>query len=137
MTRAERNTALIACPCCDGYRARIAYLESELGLIRDAESVNALRRGLGVTPAEAEVLTAMSEAHPRPMQAWALESRLPIHHRDADHSGVLRVHISRIRKQFGRESIVTLSGPGDALYGLSHNMAARVFAVVSIYGRVA
>lgn len=98
MTLAEENDVL---------RERVAWLEGELGLVRDAERRMHLRRALRVTPQEAQILLALESAYPRPVQKWALEEMLPTHWRSGEQSNFITVHIAHLRTKIGKTMIAT------------------------------
>lgn len=102
---------------------RIADLERELGLARDRDAAQRIRKRLGVTPQEAQILYALHAAYPRSVQLWALESNLPSIWRSGENANFIRVHISRLRHKLGRDTIETVEGSS---YALSEDGAEKV-----------
>jgi len=93
---------------------RVAWLESELRLTRDAGRIDALRVGLGVTPAEARMLLALAQARGViriPTLAYIVSPRCE----ESAGDKVVCVHVCHIRARLGPGLIRNAWGDGYAI----------------------
>lgn len=102
-------------------RDRVAWLERELGLATDLAGRDRVRRALGASPAESHILCVLAEAYPRPVQMWALIDGLPGFGKNRCDE-ILKVHVCRLRRKFGKDAITTQS----RAYAASEALCARV-----------
>lgn len=102
-------------------RGTLRALERELGLATDLAARDCVRHALTVSPAESHILAVLADAYPRPVQMWALVDQLPGFGK-AREDGLLKVHICRLRRKFGKDAITTHT----RAYAASEALCARV-----------
>lgn len=104
------------CLHCDELRERVAWLESELGIQREADTVRRIREALKDTqsrPQVAQLLAALYAANGRPMSRYQILEALPTKH-DNDERGsqLISVLVCHARKALGKAAINTVWGHG-------------------------
>lgn len=97
------------CERCAELEERVAWLESELGLQRDAERAALLRARLGLTPAEGAFLMRLYSASGRLVTIAQLGDALPP--RDdgdvRDDTNLIRTYVCRVRAKLGDGALLT------------------------------
>lgn len=114
----------------ESLRLRVTWLEGELGIARQADSVGIVARTFGLTPGEAHVALTLARACPRQIQTWAMDEGLP---RSWRQGNVVKVYIARIRAKLGKSSIIT----STHAYRMDATWAAKVCGVAAALGRAA
>lgn len=115
-----------ACPHCAELRERIAYLESELNIQADDTEFARVKSAFRLEPMGTRIVLALWKARGDVVSRWRLEELI---RGDNDCSeGLLKVHVSRVRKRMGAEAVLTVWGRG---YQLSDKAMGRVEAAVN------
>ena len=91
--------------------ARIAYLESELGLVIARDHVHLVRRALAVTQSHAHFLLTLYRCRPRSLTYDQLDERIPpVAGRGEAPRNTIRAFAMQIRKRLGPDVIETVGG---------------------------
>lgn len=116
----------MTCPHCAELRERIAYLESELNIQADDTEFARVKSAFRLEPMGTRIVLALWKARGDVVSRWRLEELI---RGDNDCSeGLLKVHVSRVRKRMGAEAVLTVWGRG---YQLSDEAMGRVDAAVN------
>jgi DNA-binding response OmpR family regulator len=130
----------MTCPRCAELEERIAYLESELGLQRDADQVGRIhdlmrRAGMpgstGGRAQAAEMVMALYRAGGRPVTTWQLLDAVPSPSRADRGPNIVKVWVVVARKALGRDAIRTVWGKG---YAITEAGIGRVKAILNPEG---
>lgn len=118
------------CARCEELEERVAWLESELGIQKDAGEVEALKGAFGLTHGLAVLLRALYRAKGRPVTRLQILDVLPTKG-GADGSDrdpkIVDVRASQLRAALGKGAVLNAWGQG---YRLSDEARARVEAVI-------
>jgi DNA-binding response OmpR family regulator len=123
------------CERCPELKERIAWLESELGIVNQRETMLALSRGLKIRPGAATLLARLYAARGKFVTTYQLLDLTADVARDDDRQiNNVSVTIFTLRKALGRDAIDTAYGHG---YRLSAAGVVRVAAIVEPQARAA
>ena len=105
------------CPRCAELEERIAFLESELGLTKDATLLAEIRTRFGLTAGEATLLQVLYQSPAgRVARNWTLLEQLPPKEGGPDRGlKIVDVYICKLRKSIGKDAIETVWGEGYRL----------------------
>lgn len=87
---------------------QVAYLKSELGLTKDASQLACLKENLRLTDKQAEILMALRASNGRVISPGFLLDNFT----NATDEKVIDIHVCRIRKTIGFNTIGTVRGKG-------------------------
>lgn len=121
------------CPHCEELRERVAWLESELGLQREADILVKIRAALpaGITskPQVAQTIAALYAAKGRPMTRFQLLEAVPPKWDNENRcENIVSVWVSHARKALEFESIGTVWGRGFYLTPIGMAKVAGIIA---------
>lgn len=117
------------CDRCPELEERIAWLESELGLIDHTSHIAAIRKALNASPSEAEIIFAMHSVKGRFVtKAWLDERVAPRMCEERATLNSIVVWVSRLRARLGRDFIESSWGQGYRLSDRGQRLVADVLA---------
>lgn len=91
--------------------ARVAYLESELGLTVELDQVHQVRQALNVTQTHAHFLLTLYRCHGRSLSYEQLDERIPaVVGRGEAPRNTIRVFALQIRRRLGPDVVETIEG---------------------------
>jgi DNA-binding response OmpR family regulator len=121
------------CPSCAAKARKIAELERLLdgALYTTKREAARLIRVLGVTEQQAEILTVLYRSGHDCVKGMAVIDALPPARRgertEENRDNLIKVQVSHLRKQLGREAVETVWGAG---YRLGADMRATIKAIL-------
>lgn len=117
----------MTCETCADLRERIAYLESELGVQASDTEFARVKAAFGLQPMSTRIVLALWKVRGDVIGRWRLEELIRGDGEDCS-EGLLKVHISRVRKRLGKDAVDNVWGRG---YRLSDEALGRVDAAVN------
>lgn len=116
----------MTCETCAELRERIAYLESELRIQADDTEFARVKSAFRLEPMSTRIVLALWKARGDVVSRWRLEELI---RGDNDCSeGLLKVHVSRVRKRMGADAVENVWGRG---YRLSDEAIGRVAGAIN------
>ncbi len=117
----------MTCDTCAELRERIAYLESELRIQADDTEFARVKSAFRLEPMSTRIVLALWKVRGDVISRWRLEELIRGDGEDCS-EGLLKVHISRVRKRMGGDPVENVWGRG---YRLTGEALGRVDAAVN------
>ena len=103
---------------------RVAWLESELGLVRAIEQEDAVRKALHLVPAAMKCLSILYAAKGRVVLDGSIEDRL---NPERDYaSNIANIYTTRIRRALGKDSVERVRTQGFRLTRVGMERVRRI-----------
>lgn len=117
------------CARCADLEERVAWLERELGMVRDIERHHRFRRAARLIPSTAEVVLRLYDAAGGVVTNAQILEMLPSGRLEKDVlTNLTKVHMCRARRALGRDVVETQWGVG---YRMTPQGRARVRAILA------